>query len=432
MMRRLIMLCAILLLAACGGGGGGGGNDGSADVSGGTPSSNPSVQANVVPITVDHGPASLNADSVSGISNVAYVSVTICAPGTQQCQTIDHVQVDTGSVGLRLLAGAVTPALAAALPHQLDASQRPTGECFHFFDGYVWGSIRSTDLTIGGESASGIPMQLVGDTGFAQAPDGCVSSGSFDESTVETLGANGILGIGPQTTDCGAACSTGQTGSAGYPYYACPATGCVQIAQGENASAPNQQLINPVSAFPIDNNGTVIAFPAVPDAGQDTLTGTLTFGIGTQGNNMLGAAQIFQITQESGLFTTIYNGATLPYSYIDSGTNLMVFDDRSIAECPDSAYSGFYCPANTVTLSAVNEGENLVSGAVLFKVGNAEDMDSSQAVLPTLAVAASDLSTGNAVSSSFVWGLPFFYGRTVYTAIQGAATPVGNGPYFAY
>jgi len=31
-----------------------------------------------------------------------------------------------------------------------------------------------------------------------------------------------------------------------------------------------------------------------------------------------------------------------------------------------------------------------------------------------------------------LFGLPFFYGRTVYTALDGATTPGGTGPYFAY
>jgi hypothetical protein len=30
----------------------------------------------------------------------------------------------------------------------------------------------------------------------------------------------------------------------------------------------------------------------------------------------------------------------------------------------------------------------------------------------------------------FDWGLPFFYGRAVYTAIEGRGTPAG--PYFAF
>jgi len=32
----------------------------------------------------------------------------------------------------------------------------------------------------------------------------------------------------------------------------------------------------------------------------------------------------------------------------------------------------------------------------------------------------------------FDWGLPFFYGRNVYAAIEQQSTPGGVGPYFAY
>jgi len=33
---------------------------------------------------------------------------------------------------------------------------------------------------------------------------------------------------------------------------------------------------------------------------------------------------------------------------------------------------------------------------------------------------------------TFDWGLPFFYGLNVYTAIEGQNTPAGTGPYVAY
>jgi hypothetical protein len=36
-------------------------------------------------------------------------------------------------------------------------------------------------------------------------------------------------------------------------------------------------------------------------------------------------------------------------------------------------------------------------------------------------------------NTSFDWGLPFFYGRNVYAAIEGARTPGGpTGPYVAF
>jgi hypothetical protein len=35
-------------------------------------------------------------------------------------------------------------------------------------------------------------------------------------------------------------------------------------------------------------------------------------------------------------------------------------------------------------------------------------------------------------STIFDWGLPFFYGRNVYAAVEQQSTPGGSGPYIAY
>jgi hypothetical protein len=43
---------------------------------------------------------------------------------------------------------------------------------------------------------------------------------------------------------------------------------------------------------------------------------------------------------------------------------------------------------------------------------------------------AGTLPPGNA--GSFDLGLPFFYGRRVAIAVQGAMTTVGTGPYIAF
>ena len=91
-MRKLGLLLLLLIpLAACGGGGNNNSNNGG----GGTPPVN-----NVLPVVSNLG--------VTGnYANGVFASVTVCAPGTTNCQTIDNVLVDTGSYGLRLFAGQV-------------------------------------------------------------------------------------------------------------------------------------------------------------------------------------------------------------------------------------------------------------------------------------------------------------------------------------
>ena len=96
-MRKLvssILAASLALLAACGGGGG--------TSTGPTPPAQVIASPgppNVEPIYVDAGPAALSVRAV----NIPYVTLTICQPGTTTCQTIDHIEVDTGSSGLRIL-----------------------------------------------------------------------------------------------------------------------------------------------------------------------------------------------------------------------------------------------------------------------------------------------------------------------------------------
>jgi hypothetical protein len=66
---------------------------------------------------------------------------------------------------------------------------------------------------------------------------------------------------------------------------------------------------------------------------------------------------------------------------------------------------------------------------VSFSVGNAASIAQTYAgdsALPLLAGPAFVTST------IFDWGLPFFYGRNVYAAVEQQATPGGTGPYVAY
>jgi hypothetical protein len=75
------------------------------------------------------------------------------------------------------------------------------------------------------------------------------------------------------------------------------------------------------------------------------------------------------------------------------------------------------------------EGANGATSAVNFSVANANAVAQTYAgdsALPLLAGPAF------VTSSIFDWGLPFFYGRNVYAAIEQQARPSGVGPYVAY
>jgi len=373
--------------------------------------------------------------------DVAYVSVTLCAPGsTTNCQTIDHVQVDTGSVGLRIFQSVLNTSLLAALPNQTDSSANPVGECYGYVDGYVFGSVRSADFSVGGESVSNMPFQLMADTGqFANPPASCSSGGGTNLNTVQAFGANGIIGLGVTPTDCGAQCQTaGGYGAA--IYYDCPTAGCSTIiTRNSSTAAPFQQLPNPVAAFAVDNNGVIVSLPSVPAAGQATLTGTLYFGIGTQTNNTLGAATVLTTTTDqspngAGLVTASYNNKSLGESFIDSGSNLYLFVDSTITQCTQSGFSGYYCPGGPLSLTPTLQGQNGQTASAAFTLQNAQTQFNGNtfAAVPGIGGDTAVLETSNSYPNSFDFGLPFFFGRNVYTAIEGRSAGAVSGPFFAY
>lgn len=388
--RRLffVIVLAIAALAGCGGGGSG---DSSAPVV--TPAA-----ANELAITIDRGPD-------GAAFNSPFVSVTVCAPGTSNCQTVDHVLVDTGSFGLRLAASAVGPALS--LPAVANAVGAPVAECAHFANGYAWGSVRRADVKLSGETAANLPVQILADPAapYAAVPSACSSTGA---NFAANLGAKGILGVGVFNQDCPACASS----SAPAVYFACTVLDCVTTAMPLAS-----QVANPVPAFAVDNNGIAVVLPEVPPGGVSTLTGSLLFGIGTQANNQLGSATVYA-TDSRGNFTTTYKGASYS-SFLDTGSNAIFFTDPGIPQC-----SGFYCPPAPLTLSAVNTSSTGVSGTVSFTIESIQSISSS--------VAAANVGADAGLGRIFDWGLPFFFGRKVFVAVAGASTPKGAGPYWAY
>jgi hypothetical protein len=388
---------------------------------------------NVSVLSVDGGPVPGQV-----YANAAFTSVTICNPGsTSACQTVGGILVDTGSYGLRILQSEI-PLLK--LSQLSDGNGDTLENCASLPDGsFLWGPVSIADIYISGETASSVLTQVISSSQDEVVPDGCSNGGTTNENTPELLGANGILGVGPEPTDCTVSgvnyCDGSVQPVPPNVYYSCPSTGCTSSDSAVIVPAI-EQMENPIPLFGADSNGVILQFPPVSGS-EVSISGSLIFGIGTEPNNGLGAATIFTL-DASDHFTTIFNGQTLTSSSFDSGSNGLFFPD-ALPTCADNAQ--FFCPVSSLSgLSATIEGASQGESTVNFNVTNADDLFSSSgyAVFPTLAGpqgSYNSCANGNA-SCVFDWGLPFFYGRSVYAAIDGRvvygipAPPVP--PWWAY
>ena len=462
-MRRILfvpLISALLFIVACGGG--------SSSSSSSSSSPNTSVAGgntivtsgnNVAPLIVDGGPSSV-ATSDNPDYNMAFTTIEVCAPATTNCVTIDHVQVDTGSTGLRIPYGAfatLTNGATVLAALQNVNPTAPVAECYEFITSFNWGTVRYADVKMGGSSntgevASSVPIQVTGDPSVPTIPSDCTGA---ETDTVATMGSNGLIGVNFLQYDCDALgftnpCTASSTAPPGL-YFTCSGSSC-----SPSSGVPlTQQVRNPVSAFTADNNGVILELPAVPVGGQSGISagaGSLIFGIGTQSNNGLGSAVVLTIDSNpkdlawEG-FTTVFNGVSYPNSLnadmssvLDSGTQVFSFLDQptsGITSCTIDV--GFYCPNSTESLTAINEATGGNSHAVQFNVSNAEtELSFSNDAYSDLAgpnTAGSSLDTLTQEEDGyFIWGLPFFYGRNVYTAIWGVTSPSGvpAGPFWAY
>jgi len=409
----VFLLGSLLLLGGCGG-------SSSTSNPGGNTVTPPGD--NVAQVTVNAGPPELA--SVGGSVNTAYTSVQICVPGTSTCQTINYVAVDTGSEGLRILASKVT----LSLPTGSNGSGNALAECNQFVDGYTWGPVQVADISIPGtnEKASSVPIQVVDDSGsFTGAPVSCTQGSAGSDNSVVGLAAYAILGIGNFRQDCGGACTLpGNNGNNPGLYYLCP-NGICNVTGVPIVN----QVQNPVALFSTDNNGSILEFPTIDPAGVASVSGSLVFGIGTQSNNALGSAA--QLTLDpSGSFTTVFGVAKNQYpgSFVDSGSNGLYFLDQSMDGIPQcQSNSSFYCPTAIQNLSATNQGLNGANSTVNFSVANAENLSASF-------YAFNDIAGINDNPPAFDFGLPFFFGRNVYTGLEGVngGQPTGTGQYVAY
>lgn len=452
----LIAIGSMALATACGGGSGSSTTT-STGGSGSTGGGGSSSTNNTAQLIVDEGPPAAVAAGLVADNDLAFTTINVCVPGTSTCQTIDHVQVDTGSSGLRMAGGVLT----VALPQQTNF------ECLLFGDGTnIWGPLANADIQIAGEVAHNVPIQLASNAVPPASASSAGCNGASQIVSVAQFGANGILGLGVFRFDCG---------QGGQPclninftnYFGpnCASGTCNPITQ-----SPANQVQNPVPLFASDNNGVILQLPPISANGQPTANGSLIFGIGTQSDNGVGSATAIIPDPATAQFAanfmgTLYNdvnaqgpGGTGGAAFIDSGSNGLFFLDSptlsnpppfsasnpnsgfgiNMPDCPSSgpqALPGFYCPGGLTTIAGGTTGLTIFSEssqdipigsgkAVTLNVGNGFSL------INTPNSAFDDLGGDN--SNTFDLGLPFFFGQTVFFGIEGQSTPLGTGPLYAF
>jgi hypothetical protein len=335
--------------------------------------------------------------------------VTICTPNTSNCQTISDILLDTGSFGLRVFKQVLTVA-----PTQITSGSGLLAECVQFGDGSsLWGPVQKADIILGSEPAVQIPIQVV-DSTLPGAPTTCANA----EQTPSVARFNGILGVGVFNYDCGPACES--IPNIGI-YFSCSGSTCAGTTVPRTS-----QVQNPVVSLPTDSNGVIVQLQSVPSGGAPSASGILVLGIGTRTNNMPTGVTVYD-TNGFGEIVTVLNGNTYD-SIIDSGSNGLFFTPPSSGILPScaSSNSAWFCPSSVTTLSATNRGASAGSPSsdVFFQIGNLTSLvGSSNWVFSNI---------GGAAPNLFDWGLPFYLGRNIYVGINGQASSLGTGPYFAY
>jgi hypothetical protein len=453
---KFIFVLALLGFSACGGG-----NSGNTTSSGGCAAANTSC-------SVATGPSPIPTSNTANVplwvgdptttgswtyQNEPLVSVTICTPNhtsASQCQTITNILLDTGSYGLRVFGSAI--ANNVQLTQQTiyeDGETMSLGECMEFGTGADWGAVKKGDVLLGNQTASNISIQVI-DANFASIPSGCAAL--CPDTDPCTAGFNGILGVGTFTQDCGSDCATSRNDQVNPGlYFGCDSTGCYNADNGNCSSdgacvyeVPlSNQVINPVANFASGaNNGVSLSLPPItsPYGASAITTGTLHLGIGTLSSvTVLGADPNGLVDGNIADFTTIFQGTTYggatsnpsnqndpSLAFIDSGSNAY-FIPSTQPQCSDNP--GFLCPSSTQSLSATMEGyTGSPSTNVSFSMANADALFNSGNSAYNNVCAASQ--------GIFDWGLPFFFGKTVYVGLSGTTATINGststGPYWAF
>jgi hypothetical protein len=359
---------------------------------------------NVLPIRVGSGGGTCE---VHGYFNEPCVSVTVCTPGTEQCQVVTDLLLDTGSMGLRIFKSV----LQIQPEPILTRSGAELAQCAMFGTGSDWGTVERVDVKLGGmPTIEGLPIQVI-DAEYASSPSSC---GTPDVSP-EQAGYNGILGVGLLAYDCGTVCAVDRSNGM---YYGCSGTECV------GASAPfSAQVENPIHALSEHNNGLVVQMQPMEECqGSETLSGYLIFGIGTLPNNEPTGEETFSSNLSAHVETELA-GRMYRSSFLDTGSNGLFFPGQDFSW---GQHRGFFSMEENSKVSAVMRGleRSAKSRTISFSLHDAKELFKLKKSVY--------VNLGGPFGRGFDWGFPFYIGRRVFSGIEDRSSILGDGPFWAF
>jgi Protein of unknown function (DUF3443) len=369
-------------------------------------------------------PIMMQPSTGPSIVNIPLASLSICVPGTTQCQTVSNLVIDTQSTGIRVYAAALTVPLPA-----VENGGAPVATCEVFVTEAAWGAVKSASVVWGQEPPVTVPIQVVGDptVGTAPSSSGCSSNNS---TAGASPGTNGILGTSDIQFDSG-------------NYFACQNGSCTSSG-GTISPIPSYILQNPVFSLQNDKNGIILSLMAIPDQGLSSSTpvqvGTLYAGIGTDPDGFSLSGEWSVMGPSADIFNTTYNGTPPLQSFLDSGSNVLLFNDPSIQLCPANLASVLssrsdYCPTPSALELSATLSDYLLpptgaphTAAITFEIAN----PGSASQAGTNIIALDNLgSTWQGLGQfGWDWGLPFFFNRAVF--ISYSQTTFGAAHSWGY
>ncbi|MGN4154908.1 DUF3443 family protein [Burkholderia gladioli] len=380
---------------------------------------------NVQPVRVDRSTVQTATLFSQSGNNRLLTSVTLCSDSTEKnCQTIDNIVVDTGSVGLKVYNYAVADG-GASLADERDAEGNLIGICARYASGYAWGRMKVVTLKMAGETARNLPIAVINgapvsssdsvvDLNSLQVPSQCSTVNGVSQIR-KFRDSNGILGVGTPFSDCGdCAVSTN--------YFSCASSGsCLPTFLPSH-----MQTTQPVASFTADNNGLIIQLPNVDNFSVVPIVGQMIFGIGTQSNNQAVGVTAFSLNS-AGRGLIAMNGA-ISHVLVDSGTSVYEFQSGMSVNT-----NKFYAPSAATRVSATLSGVDSTGlgqnnqGSINFDVIDPASAIAARAV--AIGGIATPLADANA---AVVLGLPFFFGKRLYFGINGRNSSLGTGPLVAF